>query len=352
MTSSQKPTSKIRQMKLHQVLFASWLACPMGLRMGQFDRQTWSTQSEMEQMWSTESERNDLKQFLDDLTHLDEDIREFVRWRWSPDDSLNLARHYIADPDINQIGQCTATMMHAFEENATMETQSLKSVPRFYFQDSRIESLMDTLDHIYVICGRCSRTFPKSLLKKVSFLSYKKLNACLQISKSGDHRQQCAASHRAAIMHAKQNQYKAVAVFEEDAEFDTDTSQMDLTSVEELIQSRDKPWEVVRLGWWFKRGSAVCECGQWRAPNMCTFDHGTYDTRASFCKLHTANGYIMSQRAFDKYLAPTPHAVDGAMLNQFQQTIIFPALVHEAISDWKGRAARASEQRFVKEFVK
>lgn len=302
--------------------------------------------NEMEQMWTSERERSELEGFLDNLGDLDEADREFVRWRWTPDASfsrVNSSGSYpISDRTIEQIGACTGKMMHTPEEKQTL-----------YFQDKKLESMLNAVDQIYVICGHCRKTFPESLLKKVSFLSYKKLNKCLV--RSGDHRQQCAASHKAAVLHAKQNQYKKIAIFEEDAHFDADTSKMDLKSVEQLIQSNDKPWELMRLGWWWHGQSKWCNCHQWTEQNMCTMDSGSpmkWSREPYFCDMHTSNGYIMSERAFDQYLKPSHHAVDGGMLNQFQQTIIFPALIHEPITEWKGKAAKRSESGFVDHHVK
>lgn len=189
------------------------------------------------------------------------------------------------------------------------------------------------MDHIYVLCVRCQRRLPESLLKKTSNVVAQNSDKCLGMQRSPPgHFARVTAAHRLAVTHAKENAYKSILILEEDAAFDAaDTIHFDFSSISQLIHNETKDWDVIRIGWKNRRGELTkkacrkeCACNAWVERNMCTIG-----SKNGGCPLLSTSGYIMSAKVYDRFLAGGQSEVIDTYINRFRNTIVTPPMVHQ-----------------------
>jgi hypothetical protein len=259
-------------------------------------------------------------------------MKDFERLRTSFDEVRGLKVQYVP---MHKLEECAANpkvmqqSTDAGNEDFVPDKWHVK-LQRKFFTDERLEHLFSKADHIYVICMVCKRVMPKSLVHKTKNIAGKESDRCTGLAGSGHH-SRVTTAHRLAVMHAKQNNHKVIAILEEDAVFDTNVHDMDLTSVENLLVDDDRDWEIARFGWYNYKGSVAgrkgcagnCHCAKWQEKNMCTQDKVG-------CDFHSSSGYFLHTRAYKHFLERfSRSAIDGIVLSQFHATVIFPPLVHQ-----------------------
>jgi len=256
-------------------------------------------------------------------------VSDFVKWRHgdislsSSEEDAALAQQ-IQNPSQDQLVKCSKTVPELMPRNLT----------HYFFNDLRIEEFLKAVDHIYVVCVKCQRSLPQSLLERATNIPAKSSDSCLGMHGHG-HYGKATASHRLAITHARENAYKSILILEEDVSFDMkDTTHFDFLTISQLIRDETKDWEIIRIGW-KNRGNELakkscrqhCECSTWVEQNMCTIES------KGVCPLLSTSGYIMSSKIYNRFLnAGQPSAID-VYINHFKNTIITPPLAHQPAYD-------------------
>lgn len=261
-----------------------------------------------------------------------QEFEGFARWRFS-DNANDLEQSNISAP----LHNCSKSekVMNPMAANELPDTiirgnfGGAEGLHKRYFNDSRITHLFSQVDHIYIICVHCNRVLPASLVSKTTNINGHQSDRCL--GPRGDHHGRVTAAHRLAVTHGKLNNYKTIAVLEEDALFDTNVDDFDFESIENLIVHQTKEWEIFRLGWynhrqhlaWENGCSKPCQCRKMVAKNMCTLDKAG-------CVFHSSVAYILHERAYERFLRHGGSGIDSGILNQFRSTVVSPALCHQA----------------------
>lgn len=194
-----------------------------------------------------------------------------------------------------------------------------------YTEDPKLEKFFNAFDQIYVICVNCRiKTLPPSLARKALNVNGFKSDTCLNL-KRADHCTKATAAHRLAVTHAQQQQHKNILIFEEDAYFETDTTQMDLDSPEDLVRSTEKTWQMMRMGFKYPdhaHCNKECQCSEWEAKNMCTVSY-------TGCTLRSSVGYGLPSRSFTEFITSPARCIDDGLMERFKQTFVYPALTYQ-----------------------
>lgn len=236
-------------------------------------------------------------------------------------------------PSPEEIADCSTKVPTPISQNST----------RMFFTDAHIENFLQVVDHVYIICVKCTRGLPESLAKKASNIYAKTSDKCLgmgRFEQVGRHYVRASAAHALAVQHAKQNSFKSILVLEEDASFDLkNTADVDFGSIMNLMRDSSKAWEIIRLGWKnrnaevasYKKGcQKECQCQQWVEQNMCTIQKQDPSKR---CPLLSTTAYIISAQAYDSFITKSLQTHNGNYIDQYindhLNTILTPPLVHQ-----------------------
>jgi len=204
----------------------------------------------------------------------------------------------------------------------------------FLFTDERLMDFLDIADHVYVICLSCTREVPTKLREKVSILNGRRSDECLSPyinwtkGKGYNHVHKVTLAHKLAITDAKAKNFNLSLVLEEDVLFKEDMEHIDFEPIAALVRDASRGWEILRLAWYDHlkkiargcRAANVRNCSKWVSQNMCTIPS---------CDLHSSAAYMIPARSYDRFLTQGRGAIDGHVLNQFEQTVLTPPLCNQ-----------------------
>lgn len=291
--------------------------------------------------------------FLADNTTLNEDpvLRDFRQWRF--DNDANDTSFVTSGPPDEEpkpkgpkplydapfavLRDCAGYALKRLPEDQ-VELHSTggatPSLPRMFFTDERLVAFVDSVDHIYVICVKCSRTFPPKLREKVSLVKAALSDSCIMkylgLAPSMSHQRRVTLAHRVAIMDAQVRNAKLALVLEEDVFFTEGAADFDYASIQKLMYATTRSWDVIRLAWYDHnqtistecQATRVRRCNRWMERSMCT---------TPSCDLHSSAAYILPARSYDRFLTQGRGVIDSMPLNQFNQTVVMPALGHQPV---------------------
>jgi hypothetical protein len=260
-------------------------------------------------------------------------LTDFEQWRFgvSIDGTSRAVNHdekgpvWTISPDLMR--RCAASVLTGMHDNNVDQ----RGTGELIFTDERLTDFLDNVDRIYIICIECARVVPTKLKQKVAVLNGRLSDECLSNYfpfGDGNHHRRVTFAHRLAITDAQANNFRHALVLEEDAIFKEGLQHFDFESVAALINDANRQWEVLRLTWYdyLNKISNTCatehvrSCSQWVEQNTCTIPS---------CDLHSSAAYILPARTYDRFLTQGTGAIDGAVLNQFTQTVLTPTICNQ-----------------------